>query len=158
MRTCEPAVSRNMLVCWLMGFGHRFWDCLERYAHFRFLRGSDIFVFCCFFAGLSRGICSCFGLWLERYAHFRCLRGSDIFVFCCFFFFCGTVSRNMLMLWPMGCGILPSFFQLSREICSCQMSETFRNICFLFFLGMSLMFWHMRFGVLGFIGLSRGIW
>ena len=50
------------------------------------------------------------------------------------------------------------FFQLSREICSCQMSETFRNICFLFFLGMSLMFWHMRFGVLGFFGLSRGIW
>ena len=122
----------------------------ERFRHLRFLL---------FFCGtvsrnmlmlwpMARKICS-FQM-PERFRHLRFL----LF----FFFFCGTVSRNMLMLWPMGCGILPSFFQLSREICSCQMSETFRNICFLFFLGMSLMFWHMRFGVLGFIGLSRGIW
>ena len=39
---------------------------------------------------------------LEKYSHFRFRRGSGIFGFVGFV---GTVSRNMLISWPMGVAI-----------------------------------------------------
>ena len=45
-----------------------------------------------------------------------------------FVFLLGTVSRNMLMLWPMGFGTFGAFLLgLSRIICSCQISERSRK-------------------------------
>ena len=78
-----------------------FWDCLEKYAHFQFRRGfRNLWVFCFFW--------DC----LEKYSHFRFRRGSGIFGFVGFV---GTVSRNMLISWPMGVGIFV-FWGLSRKL------------------------------------------
>ena len=107
-----------------MGFGILFfWDCLEKYAHFRFWRGSGIFAF---FGG---GDC------LDEYAHFVVYVGFGTFVFLgtvskniltsdfgevpesllvyCF----GTVSKNMPMLisWPMGFGVFDAFWDCVQE-------------------------------------------
>ena len=109
-------VSRNMLISWPRSFGTFgffwtvsknmlisslwalfFWDCLEKYAHFRCRRGSGIFGFL-FFLGLSREICS--------------LRSLGVLFSLVFF---GTVSRNMLISWRMGF-VLWLFEIVSRNV------------------------------------------